>query len=93
MTFTRREKQTPASTEVSYDGEVLDSGLIQVRKCTISKDAGGKEISKHFHRHVLHPGDDYSKEPQEVKDVCAVEHTPTKISDRAAFVLAQKENV
>ncbi len=93
MTFKRIEEVTVASTEVSYGGEILIDGTVQVRKCTISKDAGGKEISKKLHRHVLHPGDDYSKEPQEVKDVCAVEHTPAKISDRAAFVLAQKENV
>jgi len=92
MTFKRLEEEKEvASTEVSYGGEIQLSGAVQVRKCTITKDAHGKQISKTYHRHVLHPGDDFSNEPQEVKDVCQREHTPKKISDRAAFVLAQKE--
>lgn len=91
MTFTKIEEKQVASTEVSYGGEILPDGTVQVRKCTIEKDADGNQISKTFHRHVLHPGDDYSNEPQEVKDVCTVEHTPQRISDREAFVLAQKE--
>ena len=93
MTFKRIEEVQIASSEVSYGGEILPDGTVQVRKCTIEKDAEGNVVSKKFHRHVLHPGDDYSNEPQEVKDVCAVEHTPQRISDREAFVLAQKDNL
>ena len=31
----------------------------------------GKELSRSFHRHVLHPDMDVSGEPQEVQDICA----------------------
>jgi len=34
----------------------------------ISED--GKELSRSFHRHVLHPDSDISGEPQEVQDIC-----------------------
>ena len=93
MPFKKIEEVTVASTEVSYDGEILPDGTVQVRKCTIEKDADGNQISKKFHRHVLHPGDDYSNEPQEVKDVCQREHTVEKINARAAFVAAQEANL
>ena len=93
MAFKKIEKVEIASTEISHDGEILEDGTVQVRKCTIAKDDDGNFISKQFYRYVLHPGDDYSNEPQEIKDVCAVEHTPEKISAREAFVLAQQENL
>jgi len=54
--------------------EVLPMGQIQVRTDTvIEKD--GVEISRTYHRHVLAPGDDISKQDQRVKDVAAVVHT------------------
>ena len=92
MTFKKIVKQTPASTEVSHDGEILPDGTVQVRRCTIEKDAEGNQISKKFHRHVLHPGDDYSEEPQEVKDICAVEHTAERIAAHQANV-AEEANL
>ena len=30
----------------------------------------GVELSRSFHRHVLHPDTDISGEPQEVQDIC-----------------------
>ena len=93
MTFKKIVEQTPASTEVYYGGEILPNGIVQVRKCTIEKDADGNIISKSFHRHCIEPGDDYSNEPQEVKDVCAVEHTQEKIDARIAFKAEQEVNL
>ena len=78
------------SEEISYDGEILADGTVQVRKCTIEKDAAGNEIGCMYHRHVLHPGDDYSKEPEEVQVECRREHTPEKVQARKDFRAAQK---
>ena len=91
MAFIRRAKQkVPASTEVYYDGEIFDDGSVRVRKATIGKDENGKNISKKYHSHVIFPGDNYSNEPKEVRDVCDQEHTPEKVIARAAFVAAQQ---
>ena len=90
MSFKKIEEVEIASTEVSHDGEIMPDGTVQVRECTITKDADGNVIGKTYHRHVLHPGDDYSNEPQEVKDTCQVEHTAEKIQERKDFVAAME---
>ena len=57
--------------EVKYDKiEVVgDYKAVQCRQATvISED--GVELSRSFHRHVLHPDSDISGEPQEVQDIC-----------------------
>ena len=59
------------SKEVKYDKiEVVgDYKAVQCRQATvISED--GKELSRSFNRHVLHPDSDISGEPQEVQDIC-----------------------
>jgi hypothetical protein len=54
--------------------EVVENGCVQVRiKTAIMED--GKQISGNFHRHVVAPGDDYSKEDRRVQGVCAALHT------------------
>ena len=93
MTFKKIEEIEIASTEVSYDGEILADGTVQVRKCTINKDAAGNQIGCTYHRHVLHPGDDYSNEPEEVKDICQREHTAEKIQARKDFIVAMEEKL
>ena len=59
--------------EVVYDKvEIVgEHKAVQCREATIIKE-DGVEISRSFHRHVLHPDMDVSGEPQEVQDVCAV---------------------
>lgn len=58
--------------------EVIENGSVQVRtKTAIIED--GKQISSTFHRHVVAPGDDYSKEDARVKAICQVTHTPEVI--------------
>jgi PAB1-binding protein PBP1 len=57
--------------EVKYDKiEVVgDMKHVQCRQATvISED--GVELSRSFHRHVLHPDSDISGEPQETQDIC-----------------------
>ena len=65
--------------------EVTESGFVQVRTCTrIMED--GKQISGTFHRHVVAPGDDYSKQDARVKAICAATHTAAVV---AAYKAAQ----
>jgi len=42
---------------------------VQVRKATVIKK-DGTELTRSFERYVLHPDDDVSKEPAEVKAIC-----------------------
>tara|TARA_R110000823_G_scaffold309134_1_gene433172 strand:+ start:281 stop:562 length:282 start_codon:yes stop_codon:yes gene_type:complete len=93
MAFKKILKSIPASEEVSYDGEILENGIVQVRKCTIKKDAEGNVLSKSYHRHCIEPGQDYSNEPAEVQAECQREHTVEKVNARAAFILEQQENL
>jgi len=69
--------------------EVLESGVVQVRtKTAIMED--GKQISGTFHRHVVAPGDDYSKEDARVQAICESVHTPEVCAEYQAS-LAQPE--
>jgi len=67
--------------------EVVENGIVQVRtKTAIMED--GKQLSGSFHRHVVAPGDDYSKQDARVKAICAATHTADVV---AAYQAAQTE--
>ena len=59
--------------------EVVKNGCVQVRK-KIAVLENGEQISSTFHRHVVAPGDDYSQEDTQVKDVCKSTHTQTVVN-------------
>ena len=68
--------------------ETIENGSVQVRtKTAILED--GVQISGTFHRHVVAPGQDYSKEDARVQAICAAVHTPEVI---AAYEAAQEAN-
>tara|TARA_R110000868_G_scaffold207856_1_gene456893 strand:- start:239 stop:487 length:249 start_codon:yes stop_codon:yes gene_type:complete len=70
--------------------EALENGTVQVRTKTAFKE-DGVEIGSKFHRHVVAPGDDYSKEDTRVQGICAALHTAQAI---AAYKASQvKESV
>jgi hypothetical protein len=74
------------STEIG-SRNILADGQIQVRTDSIIlKD--GVEISRTYHRHVIAPGDDVSREDVSVQRIAKAEHTPAKI---AAYKLTQAE--
>ena len=65
--------------------EVLENGAVQVRtKTAVLED--GVQISGTFHRHVVSPGDDYSKEDARVAAICAATFTDEVI---AAYIKEQ----
>ena len=59
------------SKEIKYDKvEIVgDYKAVQCRQATIVKE-DSVEISRSFHRHVLHPDSDISGEAQEIQDIC-----------------------
>lgn len=68
--------------------EVVENGCVQVRTRTaIVED--GKQISSTYHRHVVEPGDDFSKEEARVQSVCAATHTADVIAAYRAAQAAQ----
>ena len=65
--------------------EVVENGAVQVRtKTAIMEDS--KQISGSFHRHVVAPGDDYSKQDARVQAICKATHTAAVV---AAYKAAQ----
>lgn len=48
--------------------EVIENNSIQIRTANII-ERDGIEISRIFHRHVIHPGEDISKEDQKIKEI------------------------
>lgn len=59
--------------------EIVASGHVQVRQATrIIED--GKEIAKTYHRHVLAPGDDLSKEDARVRAIATAAWTPEVVA-------------
>ena len=68
--------------------ETIENGCVQVRtKTAILED--GVQISGTFHRHVVAPGQDYSKEDARVQAICKAVHTKEVI---AAYEAAQEAN-
>jgi hypothetical protein len=59
--------------------EVVEIGIVQVRMATrIIED--GAELSRTFHRYTIAPGQDYANQPERVRAVCEVVHTPEVIA-------------
>ena len=67
---------------------VGDFKHIQVRTATVIKE-DGVEISRSFHRHVVAPNDDTSKESADVKAMVAQFHTDAV---KAAYKKHQEDN-
>ena len=59
--------------------EVVENGTLQVRTKTAIKE-DGVEISSKFHRHVVVPGADYSKQDARVQAICKATHTAAVVS-------------
>jgi len=59
--------------------EVVENGTVQVRQVTrIMED--GNQLSQSFHRWTISPGQDYSDQPDNVKAICQVTHTPEVVA-------------
>lgn len=58
--------------------EVTEIGVVQVRQATRIIE-NGVQISQSFHRWTITPGQDYSDQPDNVKAICEVVHTPSVI--------------
>ena len=70
---------------LEYKEEILPNQIIQVRTTTVVEE-DGVELARNHHRHVVHPGDDVTSEPQEVQDIAAALWTTEVIAAYAASV-------
>jgi hypothetical protein len=68
---------------------VGDYKAVQCREATVVSE-DGVELSRSFHRHVLHPDSDISGEPQETQDVCAAVWTDEVKSAWTTFQAEQE---
>lgn len=68
--------------------EVVENGCVQVRTATVVQE-NGQVLGKSFHRHVVVPGDDYSKEDARVQAICKATHTAEVIEAYRAAQAAQ----
>jgi hypothetical protein len=65
--------------------EVVENGSIQVRTATvIEKD--GVELTRTYHRHVKHPGEDISTEDSRVQAIANAVWTPEVIAAYQALI-------
>ena len=62
---------------------------IQTDNQIIDDETGEIKAKDNFHRKVIHPGDDYSNEPQDVKGIAAAVWTEEIIKKYADFLAAQ----
>ena len=71
--------------KVSYDQQITENGVIQVRRITrILED--GLEIGKTYHRHCVSPGDYVNNEDERTKKIAGAIHTPEVISEYNSLV-------
>lgn len=68
---------------------VLGSGQLQVQMATVINE-DGNELSRTFHRHVVEPGDDLSKEDSLVAKIGAVVHTAALVT---AFQIQREDQL
>ena len=68
---------------------VGDHKAVQCREATIISE-DGKELSRSFKRHVLHPDSDISSEPAETQSICTAVWTDEVKSAWATFQAEQK---
>ena len=71
---------------------VGDFKHVQCREATVVSE-DGVELSRSFHRHVLHPDSDISGEPQETQDICNAVWTDEVKSAWIAFQAEQEASL
>ena len=64
---------------------------VQVRTDTVLKE-DGTELSRSYHRHVLHPDADITNQTSEVQAVCNAVWTDQVKADYATFKANQENN-
>jgi len=70
---------------LEYKEEILPNQVIQIRTTTVVEE-DGVELARNHHRHVVHPGDDVSGEPNEVQLIAAALWTPEVIAAYQASI-------
>jgi hypothetical protein len=75
--------------KIEIVGEYIKT--VQVRRATIIL-RDNKEISRSFHRHLIQPDADISKESANVKAICNIVHTDAVKAAYSKFIEEQRNN-
>jgi hypothetical protein len=70
--------------------ELIENNSIQVRTATVI-ERDGVEISRTFHRHAIHPGNDVSNEDPKVQAIANAIWTPEVIAAYQALISNTEE--
>lgn len=71
--------------------EVLEDGHIQIREITVFMENGVEVGKGEYHRHVVSPGDDVTREDAQVRAVATAVHTKALVDAyRAKIALNTK---
>jgi len=70
--------------------ELIENNSIQVRTATVI-ERDGVEISRTFHRHAIHPGNDVSNEDPKVQAIANAIWTPEVIATYQALISNTEE--
>ena len=73
----------------TYDMEIVDDYYIQVRENNTYVE-NGEILSSKFVRHTIQPNDDWSSEPQKVKNFCDALFTDAIKTEYDAWILANE---
>jgi hypothetical protein len=65
--------------------EIIENGSIQIRTATII-ERDGTEISRSFHRHIKHPGEDVTNEDPKVQAIANAIWTEEVIAAYQALI-------
>lgn len=65
--------------------EVVENGSIQIRTATVI-ERDGVELTRTYHRHAKHPGEDVSNEDPRVQSIASAIWTPEVISAYQALI-------
>lgn len=68
--------------------EITSMGVVQVRLATVITDDGVALPVQHS-RYCIVPGEDYSNEPDRVRKICEIVHTPEAIASYIASVAVE----
>lgn len=79
--------------EIAIDKiEIVENGIVQVRQVTRIME-NGNQLSQSFHRWTITPGQDYSDQPDNVKAICQVAHTPNVVAAYEAQLEASAQRL
>lgn len=78
--------------DIEHQIEITAEDIVQVRETTIIKE-DGVELARTHHRYVITPDEDSTTQPEKIKNVCSVVHTPEVVNTYKAKKKAEEKEI